>query len=1329
MKQRRRQLLAIAFVSTALPFFFILLPETAGPLPETSESDWRDGVSKTVGSESGEAPDDRAGETHAKAVPPLASKLRMRAPGESAAEPVSRESLVERHYSGAARLSVRERGLPGGELERITLLRTDLKYPLVRVVDRLGAADAAGERALLRSVAMAAGHWLVDPAEGVNDAELRARLASAGWRVRAALPQSGHLLVAPAGEADVAAGAEDGFATGQTALARDLSGIAGVEPDWLYYPSGLADDPSFVDGSLWGLRNTGQAGGTAGADISAVEAWDIRNDASNVVVAVIDTGVRMTHEDLAANLWTNPGEIAGNGIDDDGNGVIDDVHGFDAIDGGGAPDDADGHGTHVAGTVGAAGNNATGVTGVAWQVQLMPVRFLGANGGFLSDAIEGIAYARNNGATILNNSWGGGGFSTTLRNAIAELAADDILFVAAAGNDGVDADLTPGYPAAYELDHIVSVAASDRNDNRAGFSNFGAESVDLAAPGASIRSTFNGGDASYASLSGTSMASPQVAGAAALLRAAFPGEDALSIKARLLETVDPTADFLTTTVSGGRLNLEAALLNEAVPRPGVLRFDTNQISVAEDGGVANLRIVRVGGSDGAVSVGYRTVDGSAVAGADFGAISDGSLSWADGDDSDRLVSVSLLDDTDIEGTETFEVELFGAGGGAVLGTPERQEVRLLDNEAAPLAGFDFASANEVVANFVTTEPAPVLAATPDGGHVLAEIEFVGGSVQLLLRRFDAAGALLWERNRLSGGGVWQPQVTVAADGRIYVGYSRITLDGSFQITEADLAAMAFTGDGNLLWDAALPDPSGAFDLVNAVAVGEDGGVYLGGEYAFFGADDAFVARLDAATGNFSWIRTFKPNPDFDGDDAVSALAPAAGGGVWAGGWTVGNNGFEGVLRRYNATGGLLLARRLPTLGQQRVLDLEVNAFGEIYLSMRAFDNATGAFSGKLLRVEPATGETVWERTQAIGSGAANFLIAPDPNGRIDYIQGPFQMDGSSAYSVGRFDRGGERLFENNLNANASLSVTGMAGTTGGGLVFAGAFNGLAQFGGTLLDSGGQNAAYQARLLLQDPLQPGSLAFEAEALAVSEAIGALPLVISREGGGDGAVSVGLRTLPETALAGEDFLAIDTIVDFSPGQLSATVPLTVLDDFVVEPEESLQVELFDPAGGAALGPPAQITLRLLNDDFAFEEWLGGFFEPGAPAAGETADPDADGLVNLLEYAFGLDPLEADGAPPQAVAPDGAGTLRFTYQRQAGRGDLRFDLRLSPDLVEWFAPTSVAETTEALPGGREAVTLEAEAPFDVEEKAFVRLEVERSSQSIGGELRGMRATSNQE
>jgi len=196
-----------------------------------------------------------------------------------------------------------------------------------------------------------------------------------------------------------------------------------AEPDYELHILATPNDPRYADGSMWGLHNTGQSSGTNDADIDAPEAWDIRNNAGNIIVAVIDTGVRYTHEDLAANMWRNPGETAGDGIDNDGNGLVDDVFGINAVAGNGNPNDDQGHGTHCAGTIGAVGNNGKGVVGVAWRVQLMACKFLTSTGsGATSDAIECINYARAKGAHIMSNSWGGGGFSQGLNDAITPRA-------------------------------------------------------------------------------------------------------------------------------------------------------------------------------------------------------------------------------------------------------------------------------------------------------------------------------------------------------------------------------------------------------------------------------------------------------------------------------------------------------------------------------------------------------------------------------------------------------------------------------------------------------------------------------------------------------------------------------------------------------------------------------------------------------------------------------------------------------------------------------------------------------------------------------------------
>ena len=319
-----------------------------------------------------------------------------------------------------------------------------------------------------------------------------------------------------------------------------------AEPDWLVSAADLVPtDPSW--GSLWGARQ-----------ISAPAAWATGTGSSDVVVGVIDSGVDYTHEDLAAQMWVNPNEDPTTPGDDDGNGWKNDIHGVDCANDDADPADDNGHGTHVAGTIGAAANNGRGVAGVAWNVKIMALKFLSADGtGYTSDAIQCLYYAIDNGAHITNNSWGGPTYSKTLQDAIRYAGERGQLFVAAAGNDGLDSTATPHFPASYDVDNVLSVAASDRSDRLAEFSNHGA-SVDLAAPGVGILSTVPGG---YASYSGTSMAAPHVAGAAALLLGHDPmmRSDVAALRRAILENVDALPSLQGRVATSGRLNVARAI--------------------------------------------------------------------------------------------------------------------------------------------------------------------------------------------------------------------------------------------------------------------------------------------------------------------------------------------------------------------------------------------------------------------------------------------------------------------------------------------------------------------------------------------------------------------------------------------------------------------------------------------------------------------------------------------------------------------------------------------------------------------------------------------------
>jgi subtilisin family serine protease len=332
-----------------------------------------------------------------------------------------------------------------------------------------------------------------------------------------------------------------------------------AEPDFLLQLASEPNDPRYLDGSLWHLHNTGQNFGVADADIDGPEAWATLHDAGNIIVAIVDTGVRYTHEDLAANMWVNPGEIA-DGKDSDGNGYVDDIHGINAAANNGNPIDILGHGTQVAGLVGAVGNNGKGGTGVAWNVQLMALRFFDDSGnGYLSDAVECFDYARANGAHIINASFGSPTYSSTFYTAINHCRAAGIIVVAAAGNDAQNTDSTPFYPASYDLDNIVALAATTRTDALGSYSNYGATTVDFGAPGSDLYTTYISSDSSYVRNSGTSFAAPVTAGAFALVKARYPTDSYLQLIDRVLTTVDPLPSLSGKSLTGGRLNLANAL--------------------------------------------------------------------------------------------------------------------------------------------------------------------------------------------------------------------------------------------------------------------------------------------------------------------------------------------------------------------------------------------------------------------------------------------------------------------------------------------------------------------------------------------------------------------------------------------------------------------------------------------------------------------------------------------------------------------------------------------------------------------------------------------------
>jgi thermitase len=322
------------------------------------------------------------------------------------------------------------------------------------------------------------------------------------------------------------------------------------------------NDPMF--GEQWSLQNTGQNGGASGADICAMGAWSKTTGSRKVIVAVLDTGVDYTHRDLAGNMWTRPAALGP--YADEHLGTIDDRRGYDAADNDGDPRDDNGHGTHCAGIVGAEGGNSEGIAGVNWRVEIMPLKFMDGSGrGTTKDAIEAINYvvARKRAGVnvrVISASWGSTFYSRALEDAIRRAGDEGVLFVAAAGNSRTNNDRRQHYPSGYQLPNVLSVAALDRRDSLASFSNYGPKTVHLAAPGAEILSTWPNHE--YEEHSGTSMATPGVAGVAALVVAAEPGISMKELRARLLASVDRLPALEGKTLTGGRLNASRAVRAE-----------------------------------------------------------------------------------------------------------------------------------------------------------------------------------------------------------------------------------------------------------------------------------------------------------------------------------------------------------------------------------------------------------------------------------------------------------------------------------------------------------------------------------------------------------------------------------------------------------------------------------------------------------------------------------------------------------------------------------------------------------------------------------------------
>lgn len=465
---------------------------------------------------------------------------------------------------------------------------------------------------------------------------------------------------------------------------ENLPGVVFAEPNWIYDIAAVSNDTRYTSGDLWGMYSDdqpsaiGPTGTTNQFGSQAEKVWNLDLTGSqDVFIGVIDQGIQVNHPDLVANVWVNPFETPADGIDNDGNGYIDDMNGWDFLN-----DDAtvfdnvndDFHGTHVAGTIGARGGNGVGVAGVAWNVTLISAKFLGAFGGTTEGAILAVDYLTDlktrHGLDLpaTNNSWGGGGFSQSLLDAIVRGAQADILFVAAAGNSNANNDATNAYPTNYDTtqgagyDAVISVANITSTGAKSNTSSYGRNTVDLGAPGSNIMSTWPG--STYNAISGTSMAAPHVTGAIALYRSLFQDKTPLEIRTALLDSTTATASMANITVTGGRLDIWK-FLGDAVVVPDI--SIANVSSTEGNSGTKDFvfTVTLSAATTVPVSVRYTTADQSAAAGTDYTSKSQ-VLTFAPGETS-KTFAISVIGDSVVEPDEVFTVTLSNAVSGKITG--------------------------------------------------------------------------------------------------------------------------------------------------------------------------------------------------------------------------------------------------------------------------------------------------------------------------------------------------------------------------------------------------------------------------------------------------------------------------------------------------------------------------------------------------------------------------------------------------------------------------------------------------------------------------------------
>jgi subtilisin family serine protease len=770
---------------------------------------------------------------------------------------------------------------------------------------------------------------------------------------------------------------------------RDDPAVEFVEPDCKINHEAIPNDPEFDQ--LWGLDNFGQQYGTPGADIGAAEAWDIRTNASAVTVAVIDTGIYISHPDLYANAWFNTDEIHENGIDDDGNGYIDDRLGWDFVNHDWKVGDDNGHGTHVAGTIGARGNNGIGISGVAWQVKLMSLKVLDSSGsGYISDAVAAIDYAADNGARIINASFGSTEFSRALYDAFHAAGEMGILTVAAAGNSGVNTDEKPHYPASFRLDTMISVAATTRFDELAGFSNHGIYTVDVAAPGESIYSTIYG---SYAVMSGTSMATPHVTGAAALLLAQNPSWSPAQLRQRLVGTTRAVPALAGKAWSGGVIDIGKALSGAATVLPPMPPASTPVALTPAT--VADPAPAPVAAPTPPELPTAEVVESSATD------LSEPKIAF----DADGTPHIAYI--------RRFEGVRLASRTGSTWS--DRQVTSAYDD----LFYLDLAIGTDDVPQIAVQRAWSSLTRYTDPGIIMARAPAAGPTLQRITAACPQASSCYWD---------WHPSTAIDGANARHVAFIR-TAAWDQDMVKADSGSAVVPGDGlyyatdatgSWVVRRVLPDVNGG---PPAVAVEGNGTAHI-----VAGIQDGSASGLYYVTndgGTWTSLRLTTNVSDSSADVAVDAAGGVhvvysrLGLGVWyryrspAGTWSAAQRAFDGVTYRaaialdgggkahvaigvmdgFNTIDGVMYATNKSGAWATKSVEgaqagfpsIAVDPTGKVGIAYRRH---TGAPVGIVVALESAgTFAKSFVRTFSDGAGAGNLAHAIDGNGHSHVILG------------------------------------------------------------------------------------------------------------------------------------------------------------------------------------------------------------------------------------------------------------------------------------------------------------------------------------------------------